>query len=291
MVIIVILQIHSFSELKNNQGFWDNFIWPLSVAMVIGVTTIIYKKILSKKDGTSHKIKNIPSEELKCIKVNLYTELCQILVVLLNDNKYLFQTFGPNSSANELGQLRIDMTLWHSSRVDYIIPNNNLLSCLIEKNMMVIPEKYLLPFQKLKSHIYAFKKHVENPTFDYTEYQFPKEIEKIIKDECFVYNIQQDDFLKIKNWITMRLSIQEIQGGFLFGSVMFSTMHNKDIDIVVLLNPLQKAELVQLPNTLNEINHSFKKSFNKHLHFIVFTDAERKKYSIFIQLNLYKTEI
>lgn len=38
---MTILQIDSLSGLKNNTGFWDNFVWPLAVAAVIGIFILL----------------------------------------------------------------------------------------------------------------------------------------------------------------------------------------------------------------------------------------------------------
>jgi hypothetical protein len=38
---MIILQIDSLSGLKNNVGFWDNFVWPLAVAAVIGIFLLL----------------------------------------------------------------------------------------------------------------------------------------------------------------------------------------------------------------------------------------------------------
>ncbi len=57
---MIILQVKNLSELPTNAGFWDNFIWPLSVAIVIGIAIYFRKKItshFSKKELTPPTIK------------------------------------------------------------------------------------------------------------------------------------------------------------------------------------------------------------------------------------------
>lgn len=62
---ITLLQIDSLQQIKNNAGFWDNFIWPLAVAIVIGFFGLLWKFLTnkpSKKKSTdtqqTNKIKN-----------------------------------------------------------------------------------------------------------------------------------------------------------------------------------------------------------------------------------------
>jgi hypothetical protein len=293
---IFTLQIDSLSQLKNDSGFWDNFVWPLAVAGVIGVFTLLYKvcvyfyKRASKKGNESSEVEL--HKELSCIEVKLFTELCQLLIVFIDDNKYIFQTYGPNSSANEINELRTDMTLWHNARVDYIVPNNKVINCLIEKNKHLIPECHNPVFRKLTAHIYAFEKHVENPAFDYTEYQFPKEIEKLIKDECIEYIASQDkEFSKIYNWINRNLKTKQVIEAYFFGSIMFSTKYNRDVDVVLILNASEVDDILKFERKKAKISHSFIKIFKKPLHIEVFTNNEDARFREFLNCNLYKYKI
>lgn len=61
-----ILQVKNLSELSSNAGFWDNFIWPLSVAIVIGIAICFRKKIasqFSKKEITHPLTKERPIKD------------------------------------------------------------------------------------------------------------------------------------------------------------------------------------------------------------------------------------
>jgi predicted nucleotidyltransferase len=290
------LQIDNLSQLKNDSGFWDNFIWPLAVAGVVGIFTLLYKacnflyKKSSKNDDRSSGV------ELKtvapCIEVKSFIELCQLLISFIDDNKYIFHTYGPNSSANETNELRTDMTLWHSARIDYIVPNNKIIKCLIEKNKHLISESHNPVFYKLTAHIYAFEKHVENPAFDYTEYQFPKEIEQLIKDECVRYVTDQDkDFLKIHDWININLKTGQVIEAYFFGSIMFSTKHNNDVDIVLMLNVVDINDILKFEGKKTKIKHSFMKTFKKPLHIEVFTNNEGARFREFLNRNKYKYKV
>jgi predicted nucleotidyltransferase len=290
-----ILQVNSFSQLTNNSGFWDNFIWPLVLAILIGAfkaCIFLYKRIFSKKTNTNRSSEIELHNELSCVQVKSFIELCQLLIAFIDDNKYIFQTFGPNSSANEIKELRTDMTLWHNARIDYILPNNEIIKCLIEKNRYLISENYSLVFRKLTSHIYAFKKHVENPSIDYTEYQFPKEIEKIIKDECVMYVLTEDkQFMNIYNWIHENLKTKQVMEAYLFGSIMYSTKYNKDVDVVLILNALELEGILKFKKKIAKINRLFTKIFNKPLHIEVFTNKEGTRFREFVNHNVYKHKL
>ncbi|QNF31664.1 hypothetical protein HUW51_02580 [Adhaeribacter swui] len=141
-----ILQIDSLYRYINDQGFKDNFIYPLALAFIIGIFTLIWKfvnnvlkKLFRRKSITTIQPNSKPTSIIECVTVNTFSELCQLLLKPLEDNKYVFKTFGPNSSFSELTSLRVDMTLWHNARLENIIPNNELIRCLIEKNSHLIP--------------------------------------------------------------------------------------------------------------------------------------------------------
>jgi len=284
--------------LRDNPGFWENFVWPLTVATVIGFITLLYKLfiLLNKKNSKkTHGTETSEIElhkELPCVEVKSFIELYQLLIAFLDDNKYIFQTYGPNSSANEINELRTDMTLWHNARVDYIIPNNEIINCLVEKNKHLIPESHSLVFSKLTAHIYAFKKHVENPVLDYTDYQFPKEIEKLIKDECVGYIAEEDpEFIKIFTWVERNLKTKQVMEAYFFGSIMFSTKYNKDVDVVVMLNALEIEGILKFKRKKAKINRSFTKVFKKPLQIEVFTNTEGARFREFLRRNPYKFEI
>jgi hypothetical protein len=52
---MTLLQIDSLSQLRGNSGFWDNFVWPLLLALVIGLFIILRKKIFPEKKKINDK--------------------------------------------------------------------------------------------------------------------------------------------------------------------------------------------------------------------------------------------
>jgi hypothetical protein len=103
----------------------------------------------------------------------------------MEDNRRIFQDFGPNSGIDNAGSLekavRVDLSLWYSKR-DTIVQNNSIICDYIRSNIGLIPEGYMPAFEKWLSHIDAFALHVADDAIDYREYQFPKEVISIVRE-------------------------------------------------------------------------------------------------------------
>jgi hypothetical protein len=115
-------------------------------------------------------------------KVSSFQELCDLIWPLFKDNEKIFSMFGPNSGEEAKEQLRWDLTLWYKIRKEKLIPNNKQISNLILDHKFLIPQTANQSFEKLLAHIYAFEKHCEDANFDYSQYQFPKEMHLIVDD-------------------------------------------------------------------------------------------------------------
>jgi predicted nucleotidyltransferase len=247
------LQIDSLSNLRNNQGFWDNFVWPLLLAITIGVFVLLTKKIFKKRVDGGVSPLHITLQESPAT-ISTFYELCQQILPFLIENRYIFKTFGPNSSAQEMELLRMDMTLWKQARTDFIIPNNERIATLLNKNKDLIPAINLGLFQQLSSHIYAFKKHVENEDFDYSDFQFPSEIDNVIKETCIKEAQRQPFFLNAVQQIRNRLKFDGVKQIVLFGSFLFYSNNKNDIDFAILLDYNSNN------SSLNKLNIKFEKA-------------------------------
>jgi predicted nucleotidyltransferase len=286
-----LLQIDSLSNLKNNQGFWDNFVWPLLLAIVIGSFVLFRNKIFTKRNKKEIS-ENLPVQEEGVNKFFSFQELCQHVLPLLIENNYIFRTYGPNSSANETEPLRTDLKLWKQARVDYIIPNNDRIAELIETNTELVPAQHEGLFRKLQSHIYAFKKHVENENFDYSEFQFPKEVDKLVKETCFQKVQQEEYFIKTTQYLSDKLDDGKIEEVVLFGSFLFYSNGKNDIDLVILLrNNIDTQQLKLINKKLEELKSKFLKKFKKRLHLTIFTQREIENYRKFLNFNEYKLKV
>ena len=284
------LQIDSLSNLKNNQSFWDNFVYPLLVAAVIGVFVLIRTKILGKKNKKEEKEITAASIE-HTSTISEFYQLCQRILPLLIENNYVFKTFGPNSSAAETEPLRSDLTLWKQARIDYLLPNNEKIANLINDNKELIPENHKELFQKLLSHIYAFKKHVENENFDYSEFQFPIEVDKVIKDICINAVLNQDYFQNIIKGIKSKLEFDSVEQIVLFGSFLFYSSEKNDIDLAILLTISDSRSIKKANRKFEKAKKFFLDKVKKKLHLTVFTSTEKDQYYKFLEKNEYKFAI
>jgi hypothetical protein len=277
------------NELLNKIGLKISNEYDPILGLIIIILALAYNLIsqyITTKEISQRD--TIPQKEIsKCKTFGSFYELCQSLIPLMDDNKYIFKTFGPNSSASEIEPLRSDLTLWNQSRIEYIIPNNEIISCIIIKNKSLIPVLYIELFERLKAHLYSFKKHVENPNFDYTSYQFPSEIEFVIKNNCYNMTTNSEKFKRVSNWLNNKLLYNEIHEKIIIGSFLFSTESSNDLDILIHLNTSNKEALSQLHNKLKDVEYSFKLKFKKNLHLTIFTSHEASAYNEFLNRNNY----
>lgn len=92
----IILQVSNLKDLQTNGGFWDNFIWPLCLAIVIGLWYIFRKKIqslFSKKEFIT--IININTDEFYNLTLSsdekLFSKLMLIKNLVRNNQKEKFE--------------------------------------------------------------------------------------------------------------------------------------------------------------------------------------------------------
>jgi hypothetical protein len=116
-------------------------------------------------------------DEIKSLK-----DLCIAISPYLKENESIFKNFGPNSGATNTAPLRWDLTLWYDARREKILPNNRVISNLLTAYQNLIPDEFQEVINMFQAHAYAFEKHCENPYFDYSEYQFPKQFPQLIFD-------------------------------------------------------------------------------------------------------------
>jgi len=262
------------------QSLWDNFVLPIAVAIIIGLFVLIRKKRKNNIKGNVN--------EASQIRPVSFINLCQRILPLLIENNYVFRTFGPNSSANESEPLRTDMELWKQSKIEIIVPNNDKVEELISENLELIPEVHKDIFKKLQSHIFAFKKHVENEKFDYSSFQFPQEIDKIVKDICFEGSKNESYFNKIIDGILAEYKMAEVDKIVLFGSFLFYSTNKNDIDLAILLDTSGTADVKKMKKKFDKANNRIFKKYKKNVHLSVFTSEELENFEKFISINNYK---
>jgi hypothetical protein len=136
------------------------------------------------------------SAEERCIKqlqkrqgapggdqIATFQSLCKVLSLIFGENERIFTDFGPKSGANA-DAVRWDLSIWQRLRREKIVPSNARLLELIIGNWDLIPGEHTEIFRKLLSHIDAFEAHINDPSVDYRDHQFPIQIVDIVRRCC-----------------------------------------------------------------------------------------------------------
>jgi hypothetical protein len=113
-----------------------------------------------------------------------FPTLCKSIWPLMEDNKRIFDDFGPNSEAARPGEtertVRFDLALWKRQRFA-IGENNQAIAEQVRANMDLIPDRHAAIFRRLLSHIEAFSHHLFDENLDYRDHQFPYEVVVIVE--------------------------------------------------------------------------------------------------------------
>ncbi len=214
-----------------------------------------------------------------------FADVCQVIYPILKDNEYIFHIVGPNSGANETENLRTDLTLWKKFRRESIAPNNEKIRAILESNSNLFDRETTELAKKMIMHIKAFETHLEDESYDYSEYRFPIEFKILVEKTCFNYNLESKQYKKIFNWLRKKLKVAKHMDWYLFGSSLFMAEKSKDFDVVIYLNyETKKAHFKKL----EQLKMDFKIKFKKNLHLTIFQKNERDYFNDFIMKNNYK---
>jgi hypothetical protein len=74
--------------------------------------------------------------------------------------------------------------VWQRLRKEKIVPLNARVRELIVRSWDLIPGEHTEIFSKLLSHIDAFEAHVNDPSVDYRDHQFPVQVVDIVQRSC-----------------------------------------------------------------------------------------------------------
>lgn len=140
-----------------------------------------FQKITAIKELLEEQFSDLLTQK-PLIELKSFEDLCNSIKPYLSENERIFESFGPNSGANSKGPLRRDLTLWYKASREKILPNNKEISNLIEINSKLIPVEYNDVIRQFINHVYAFDKHCADTSFDYSQFQFPKEFSDIINN-------------------------------------------------------------------------------------------------------------
>jgi hypothetical protein len=277
--------------------FFEQFEFSLigEIDWMIGLTVIILAliyNIIHRYIDLNHERKSKPAfKNVSENKFKSFGELCQEIVPILNDNKYIFETTGPNSNIENVEPLRTDLTIWNKLKNEVIAPNNLAIKKLIKSNENLIPNKYENVFKAMVLHIEAFNEHLRNPEFDYSNFQFPKEFSEIILAASFEEAKTDKNLLKKKNWLEKRIAKTNTLDWFIFGSTVYTPKKANDFDIAMLV----EQNLMQIDSKLSKevdaLKFDYKIKFKQDLHLTIFNKSEKSDYERFADNNTLKIEM
>jgi hypothetical protein len=116
-------------------------------------------------------------------QIATFQSLCRILSVIFRENERIFRDFGPKSGVND-DAVRWELSVWRLLRKERIVPLNTRARELIIANWDLIPNEHTEIFRNVLSHIDAFEAHVNDPSVDYRDHQFPAAIVEIVARSC-----------------------------------------------------------------------------------------------------------
>lgn len=157
------------------RGYDDLYRWLTSQPAIVPAPVGQIRRLPPRSDFSSFT----PSEPGN--SAGRFALLCKAVEPIVQDNRRIFQAFGPNSGAGHDQPLRMDMSIWHNQRRAKILPNNARIREVVMAHRSSIPEEYSHLFDRLISHIDAYEVHVNEGGVDYREHQFPVEIDDVLK--------------------------------------------------------------------------------------------------------------
>lgn len=231
------------------------------------------------------KINAIESDEKESPEVTTFVELARQIWPLMATNGRAFMSFGPNSGAESAAPVRWHLDLWENAKKEIIFPNNRKILTLINKNYAYIPQIHASIFDQMLAHIYAFEKHCENPSLDYSDHQFPVAFAKIVDDTCAQEAENgETDVEEIGKWLLRhfdKLSLQVVNA-HLIGSVLRGIFPGADVDVFLLLDDSNPVEIKISNHLLENMKQDFLLAFGRPLHVIAFSKTEKQQYHSFL---------
>ncbi|EMF7366339.1 hypothetical protein ABMY33_21435 [Vibrio vulnificus] len=205
---------------------------------------------------------------------------------LLDENRRIFMTFGPNSGSGSTGDLRHDMSLWEELKKTQIVPNNDKIRNILD-SVSEFSQSEQVTVSDIKSHIEAFKKHCEDPEFDYSNNQFPQSFADLIFSYCAKKHNNVD---KYSYWLRNETLAEKarIENILIFGSALYGE-EKIDVDIVIKTNDSSIEQVRSFSAYITELKNRFKGKFGLTLHATVFSELEVKSYEEFM-LKIHSTK-
>jgi len=237
------------------------------------------KKISKPKVGEIEKLgihdPNAKSFGFDKNKIENFIDLCKFIYPILSENNKFFQSLGPNSGVDALGEVRWEMSLWHAARLDIIIPNNKKIVKAIEDYRGMIVLEHVKSFNDFTIHAYAFEAHVRSSSVSYKNKQFPKEFSRIVIKTCVASNQNNLFIFDIEKRIKdLMCNIHGLRRVILTGSVLSVAELSSDIDVFILVDEISDC----LVEDFRKLSYAVLREFHRELHLSVFSRDELGKF-------------
>lgn len=117
----------------------------------------------------------------RSLTLSRFRKLCAVLKPLMDENYRIFSSFGPNGGRGDglPKNVRYELGVWYEARKK-IVENNAIIRSFVTSNFRAIPSEFRLSFSLWLDHIDAFYAHVQDPSVDYREHQFPRDVSSIV---------------------------------------------------------------------------------------------------------------
>ncbi len=246
----------------------DTFLKIVGILFVLISSYFFYSIFIKNKDKMNFKTLKEASSSIKKI---------------LDDNKRIFKSYGPNSSLTEVNDIRTNeqLSVWNDIKEKKIIPNNEKIYLILE-NIDKFEENEVIHVDNMKSHIEAFRNHVSNKDVDYREHQFPILFSILITKYNNNGLLKDKYFKKYLSWIINFINKNQldIKHKYLFGSTLYDKEPN-DIDILIYMEENEYSNILKNSKILSKMSKDFKNKFHKELQQTVFTENEKTGYDNF----------
>ncbi len=247
--------------------------------LIMLITLIIILSMLFFLDYIDKTV-NIDSLAFKSLK-----KASPLIKKLLDENKRVYKTHGPNSSSQSVDDIRNSgqIPIWEIIKKTKIIPNNEKIYSILEKikkyDTLEIPT-----VQLMKNHIESFKEHVMGDSIiDYTNNQFPIKFSILISKYANNNRLLKSKFYKkYLDWINLYISCNQnnIECKNLFGSTLYCK-EPSDIDILILIDSDNSEAIKNNAILLRNLGKDFYKEFDKKLHITTFNKKQINEYKDF----------
>jgi predicted nucleotidyltransferase len=254
---------------KQTKLYESNLFYPVVLLFLLSLLTIVIK-ICHKANPLTRSYKHLKYAAPQIRK-------------FLDENRRIFISVGPNSSAGQIGDIRTDPAVWETTKKNIILPNNDKILTLLEhvQNYKTTERDIV---GRMKTHIHAFKEHCNNPHMDYTQHQFPMDFSDLIYKYSKNSSWRRRWLLnKITTWIRREILEEEIniQSIKFFGSALYIGKPS-DIDILVKTSSIGLDTINCEALAWKHIQNRFTEKFNIKIDVKVFSGLEEQQFQDFL---------